>query len=251
MAPNRFLRKSDLDLIIFKILKEEIEHIYCDIFRGKPHLYGAKNKKAVKMHWSREWEYPWAILYSEVKKGDKILDCGCGGSPLLPFFAYHGVECYGVDKNYGEKIKPYSKIRLMIPHLPLATLRDFYVDPSVVIGKKIIISNDDMTNLHFKDEFFDEIFCISVIEHLSVLEAQKSINEMVRVLKPGGKLFLTMDHDGEHVNPELRGKYQEIIRWSNLSICGDTDFTIPKPDEIHGTYNVVSMILRKSSEGHR
>ena len=252
IAPNRFLRKSDLDLVIFKTLKKEIEHIYCDIFRGKPHVYGAKNKKLVKMHWSREWEYPWAIIYSDVKKGDRILDCGCGGSPLLPFFAYHDVECYGVDKNYGKKLKSYSKIKLMIFRTsPLATLRDFYVDPSVVVGKNITISNDDMTNLHFEDESFDKIFCISVIEHLSVAEAKKSIEEMVRVVKPGGKILLTIDHDGKHVNPELQGKYQEIISWSNLDICGDTDFTIPKSDEIHGTYNVLGVILRKPIGSHR
>jgi ubiquinone/menaquinone biosynthesis C-methylase UbiE len=43
---------------------------------------------------------------------------------------------------------------------------------------------------------FDAIICISVLEH--VFEYDKAINEIERVLKPGGKLLLTVPFGFPH-----------------------------------------------------
>ena len=42
----------------------------------------------------------------------------------------------------------------------------------------------DITNIRFKDNYFDFIVCIQVIEH--VFDDQKALKELFRVLKPGG-----------------------------------------------------------------
>lgn len=47
----------------------------------------------------------------------------------------------------------------------------------------------DIHNLPFKDEEFDVVLCVEVLEH--VLEPKKAIQEMNRVLKKGGTLVLT------------------------------------------------------------
>lgn len=47
----------------------------------------------------------------------------------------------------------------------------------------------DIHNLPFKNEEFTMVLCTEVIEH--VIDPQKAIHELMRVLKPGGKLVLT------------------------------------------------------------
>ena len=47
----------------------------------------------------------------------------------------------------------------------------------------------DVTNLHYKTNSFDAIVCISVLQH--VYEINKAIDEIIRVLKPGGKCMIT------------------------------------------------------------
>jgi SAM-dependent methyltransferase len=58
---------------------------------------------------------------------------------------------------------------------------------------------EDATALSFADESFDNLTCISVIEHIPGDGDAKAIAEMWRVLKPGGTLHLTTN-----VAPEPR-----------------------------------------------
>ena len=47
---------------------------------------------------------------------------------------------------------------------------------------------EDITNISFEDNFFDYIFCIHVLEHIS--DDIKAMRELQRVLKPNGIAFL-------------------------------------------------------------
>ena len=79
------------------------------------------------------------------------------------------------------------------------------------MGLKIKYYPDSIAKLHFNDNFFDKIYCISVIEHLPEKIAYKGMNEMARVLKKGGLMIITLDLDGIHVTPSIRGKYKNLI----------------------------------------
>jgi hypothetical protein len=49
-------------------------------------------------HWSRQWEYPWAILAAEFgDRPGRTLDVGGGGSPFSRYLAHAGHES-GVEK---------------------------------------------------------------------------------------------------------------------------------------------------------
>lgn len=72
----------------------------------------------------------------------------------------------------------------------------------------------DVTDLCFKDDFFDVIISNHVMEH--IIDDEKFMSEMLRVLKTGGILLLNfpifMDlqetfHDPNIVSPEDREKY--------------------------------------------
>jgi 2-polyprenyl-3-methyl-5-hydroxy-6-metoxy-1,4-benzoquinol methylase len=45
------------------------------------------------------------------------------------------------------------------------------------------------TDLHFENESFTKVLCFELLEHLTVLQAQKTMNEIYRVLKPGGTII--------------------------------------------------------------
>ena len=104
---------------------------------------------------------------------------------------------------------------------------------------------DSLDKMRFEDEFFDRVFCISVIEHLPEQIAYAGMREMSRVLKKGGLLVVTVDNDGPHVNPALRGKHEELIAATGLSLFGESDFVVPDLDQVPGNYNVVGFLLRK------
>jgi len=96
----------------------------------------------------------------------RTLDVGCGTGKLVNFFQKEGFDAHGCD-NQKEAILLASKI-----------------------NKKGTITKASATNLPFRNQSFDIITCISVIEHLTPNQAEKFLSETRRVLKPGSFIFL-------------------------------------------------------------
>lgn len=63
--------------------------------------------------------------------------------------------------------------------------------PNLNIPNNIDIYNYDIFNLPYKDSSVDEVRAEALIEHLSFHEEPKFFFEIVRVLKPGGRVYLT------------------------------------------------------------
>jgi len=58
-------------------------------------------------------------------------------------------------------------------------------------SKKLDVELGDITKLHYKDNEFDYSMSIAVIHHMSSYERRlKAINELIRVTKPSGKIFI-------------------------------------------------------------
>lgn len=94
----------------------------------------------------------------------KILDVGCGSGSNLDFLSQFG-EVYGIDK-----------LDLAIKYCKEKG------------HKKVKIS--DACNLLFKDEVFDMVTFLDVLEHLK--DDGKAVKEAGRVLKKGGKIIVTV-----------------------------------------------------------
>lgn len=248
-VPNRFLRSDDLKDQQYDLIKRLVEYYYVNRWNGTPHPWGSKRPSTIKTHWSREWEYPWAIINSDCESNENlnILDCGCGGSPLAPYIAdVYNCKVTGIDLNYGDKIDSSIDIN-NCEGIKLADLKNFYVNPTLV-SNNFKAYKGSMSDMPFDTDTFDRIFCISVIEHIPDEDTgRKCVEEMVRVLKHGGKLLITMDHTQHlgHIKPWCLGQYQKIIDWSGLKLDGASDFTVPSFDEIHGYYHVVGFVLKK------
>ncbi len=96
-------------------------------------------------------------------------------STLEPFIASHGSEEFTLDVGCAAKA-PYAK------YFPNRIGYD--VEP----GKGVDVVGDAHI-LPFEDDYFDNILCTEVLEHLHT--PTQAIDEMRRVLKPGGTLILT------------------------------------------------------------
>ena len=118
------------------------------------------------------------------KKEVKIADIGCG------MFSTTGSTLEGVE------VEIYPSDFLADEYNEM--LRDSNVTPVIPVEKQ------DMTNLTYKDEFFDVVHCVNALDHCN--DPQKALQEMLRVLKPGGWLYLRhyqnvgefMRYRGEH-----------------------------------------------------
>src|SRR5882757_784407 len=94
---------------------------------------------------------------------DRVLDAGCGRGEILGEFKRFGVDVdyYGVDLGVGD---PTWKFRV-----------------SAVA---------DLHDLPFKSGSFDKIICSQVLEHVD--DPQTVLGELGRVLRPGGRMYLSV-----------------------------------------------------------
>jgi len=105
-----------------------------------------------------------ALVLIHLKKGNRVLDVGCGNGYLLKELSlkhknWHG---FGVDI--------YSEVRNI--KLPGCTF---------LVG--------DICSLPFPDDHFDFVFALDVLEHIWKLE--QAMKEIKRVLKNGGILIVS------------------------------------------------------------
>lgn len=129
----------------------------------------------------KDWDL--AHILREIGDGD-CLDMGSSDSYILRNILLKRVkgEKYGID--------------LRMPERPLRGVR-------YLVG--------DLMQVPCPDFFFDYITCLSVIEH--EVDLQRFACETARLLKPGGKLFVTFDYWEPRVRPSTR---LYGLRWQPL-----------------------------------
>lgn len=111
------------------------------------------------------------INMTNIKKTSKILDVGCGPGELLKSLKNKRCELHGVD---------ISESMIDIAHQNLISNRKYGVCLSV----------GDITDLKYEDEYFDIVIAAGVVEYQD--DFDKSISELIRVLKPGGVLIFNV-----------------------------------------------------------
>jgi SAM-dependent methyltransferase len=110
-----------------------------------------------------------------LRPGMRLLDAGCGGGRhLCEPFRMPGVDVAGVDLNWGDLGKARGYLSLM----------------SGDASGRWVVAQADVTKLPFGDESFHVVVCSEVLEH--VADNRAAVRELVRVLKPGGDLVVTV-----------------------------------------------------------
>ena len=110
-----------------------------------------------------------------LQAGMRVLDAGCGsGRHLCESFRTPGVEVAGVDLNRADLGKAKGFLSLMAREQK----------------GRWLVAQADVTKLPFADGSFDVVICSEVLEHIK--DNRTAVAELVRVLKPGGDLVVTV-----------------------------------------------------------
>ena len=113
---------------------------------------------------SRIWSK--TLDYCSLSQGARVLDVGCGTGRWVRRLQERGLPVVGMDQS--------SEM------LSLARNR----------GTLSPLVSGEAQNLPFRDESFECVSAVTVIQHIPPQEQIRALSEMVRVLRPGGYLFL-------------------------------------------------------------
>lgn len=111
-----------------------------------------------------------------LQDGEKVLDVGCGlGRHSLIAYRDYPVKVYGVDLSLDDLLQAKSRIK--------------DIQENHCSGDLLFLQSDGF-HLPFQDASFDVVVCSEVLEHVPSYE--KLVEELIRVLKPGGRLALSV-----------------------------------------------------------
>jgi 2-polyprenyl-6-hydroxyphenyl methylase/3-demethylubiquinone-9 3-methyltransferase len=130
-------------------------------------------------HWSDlpedpvpwDWERRRALLLDAVRPGERVLDLGCGAGRFLAALEQAGAEPVGVEI----AAEALERARRNVPGAELALLEP---DGSLPLAHHSV----------------DVVWCSEVLEH--VADAGQLLHEARRVLRPGGRLLVTVPFHG-------------------------------------------------------
>ena len=158
--------------------------------------YGIKSLKLFGYHTSRSREYDF-ILNNVSPRKATIMDIGSVGSLLPLKIAKKGHKVFTVDtREYHEKHSNITSI------------------------------NKDINSTDFPENFFDEIICVSVLEHIGMSAYgdptykdgdELTVQVFAKILKNSGKLLITMPFAGEYKISPWLDTYEKIYDYKSVT----------------------------------
>lgn len=168
----------------------------CQAETGSVRAYQKKWVQDPFTQWSRRWEYVYTaqrlLDWAAGKEGPlKVIDAGSGFT-FFPFYllqAHSGLEidCFDADPTAGDALQNAAGLFAAGP--------GFYLE--------------DLENLSQDDETYDAVYSVSVIEHTR--NPQKVVDEINRVLKPGGVFVCTFDVSFESRSPMYTHHVEKLV----------------------------------------
>jgi ubiquinone/menaquinone biosynthesis C-methylase UbiE len=162
--------------------KENTEKILSDLERGYDTIAGKFSSTRAFM-----WR-DLGFIKDLVKPGDRVLDFGCGNGRLAGFLDKKYKEYVGAD--ISQKLIDIAKQRYNSEKTKFIK-----IGPTSKSSGRATKKGCGRTSLvlFFEENYFDIIFSIAVFHHFPSSEyALEIIKELRRVLKPGGKIVVTV-----------------------------------------------------------
>lgn len=153
-----------------------------------------------------------AAAASALPPGTRVLDAGAGEAPYRPLFAH----CNYVTQDWPGTVHEGAR------------------------GADIVA---DLHDLPVADGSFDAVVCTEVLEH--VAEPARVLDELARVLRPGGSLVLTVPFvGGLHEEPHDHYRYTSHGLRGLLERAGFTDIEV---EPLTGYFETLSHVLRHAT----
>ncbi|MGY5858839.1 MAG: class I SAM-dependent methyltransferase [Candidatus Thorarchaeota archaeon] len=167
-------------------------------------------------------------MIEKISLEKKILDCGAGGPrPPLALFSQYGYETHGID----------------ISKSAISSAQKFSDENQLGIN----IVEGDMRKIPFDDESFSFVFSQNSICHLTKGDTKKAIDEITRVLRPGGFCFVDfMSTESSYYGAESLGNETNPGEYQYIDEDGDTVLhcfhSDDEPDQYFTKLKVVRII---------
>ncbi|MCE9538063.1 MAG: class I SAM-dependent methyltransferase [Bacteroidetes bacterium] len=133
--------------------------------------------------------------YKKERNNIKILEVGCGTGANIWYLSREGFKCYGIDGSQ-TAIKRATQ-----------RLNEEGLKAQLVVG--------DIVNLSFDDNYFDAVIDCECIYANDLINSQKALLEVKRVLKEGGKFYSRTFSDRMYVGNTHT--HHEKLEYSNIS----------------------------------
>jgi GT2 family glycosyltransferase len=166
------------------------------------------------LNWSKSWEIDVALRYSPIvsqlsniyRPETEILEVGSSGSGITRFYK-----------------APVTSLDIHFYESP-------EVDQSLIT--KVTAS---VENIPFPGNYFDVLISVDMFEHLDENMRIKALNEFFRVLKPGGKIFLSVPCGSISSIHEriLNAIYKIVKKRNNPWLIEHINFGLPKWNALH------------------
>lgn len=137
--------------------------------------------------YERSIEYPWIFRELQLAAGQRVIDIGSGNS-VFPLFLHATtgatVHCMDFDRSvlrltgYAEKCRLGESLR----------------------NRTLVVEQFSSLPLPYPDGYFDALSCISTIEHSPDESDTKSMLELMRLVKKGGRLAFSVPIASHHVD---------------------------------------------------
>lgn len=144
------------------------------------------------------------MVSSHIDEGSKVLDYGCGSGYMMKCFMEKNHEVYGCDLS-SETIE---------------SVRKKFVDEANFGGA---YKTDE---LFAQGVFFDAVLMTELVEHINVETFSEILENIKRVLRPGGRIFITTPNQ-EDLSIETVfcpccdhtfHRWQHVMSWSSQSL---------------------------------
>jgi SAM-dependent methyltransferase len=128
---------------------------------------------------ARLWEYPFAIRAADLMPGMKVADVGCGMTAFTIYLKdFAGCDVTGIDPDIFDEGTKYFAHGVSQEFIKRTGLR---------------VLKGDFEAIPLESNSQDRVFSISVMEHVAPEIRRRGVQEIARILKPGGRAVITVD----------------------------------------------------------